>query len=432
MNRFFKELFFCLYAVLLILSSILNPQFSIPVFAADLKTSIDQKTQELLEITDKINENQKVLEVVQGQSQTLEGEIKKINTNINQVNLSIESSALTIDKLELELDSLRGEISDAEKEVSLKQEAIAQILREFQKGDDETPLMIFLKNKSLADSVFEMQSLVDLSNGLSIEINNLKEAKDNLSGKFEETDGKKQSVLSEKENLKNKQLILADTKNEKQSVLTQTKNQEKIYQQTLTELQKKQAEIASEIEVMDEELRLKVDPSALPSKRPGVLGMPIPWPWSGNDRLQCEKKGNVCTQDYGATSFAKYGYAGKWHNGIDLGVPIGMSVYSAEKGIVVAVGNSDKYCNRGAYGKFIVVKHENNLTTLYAHLSLQKVKVGDTIERGELIGYSGTTGYATGPHLHFSVFASQTFNMGPSRVCGLLPYGGDLNPLDYL
>ena len=385
--------------------------------AADLKGSIDRKTQELLEITDKINENQKILDAAQGQSRTLKGEIKKINSNINQVNLSIKSSELTIDKLELEVDSLRDEISDAEKEVSLKEKAVAQILREFQKGDDETPFMIFLKNKSLADSVFEMQNLADLSNGLSVEINSLKEAKGNLSGKLGETSDKKQNVQVEKENLKNKQIILSDTKSEKQFVLTQTKNQEKVYQQTLTELQKRQAEIASEIEVMDEELRLKIDPSALPSKRPGVLARPV----SG-----------AITQEYGATAFAKYGYAGKWHNGLDFAASIGTPIYSAEKGTVIAVGNSDKYCNKGAYGKFVVVKHENNLTTLYSHLSLQKVKVGDTIERGGLLGYSGNTGYATGPHLHFSVFSSQTFKMGLSRVCGLLPYGGDLNPADYL
>ena len=385
--------------------------------AADLKGSIDRKTQELLEITDKINENQKILDAAQGQSRTLKGEIKKINSNINQVNLSIKSSELTIDKLELEVDSLRDEISDAEKEVSLKEKAVAQILREFQKGDDETPFMIFLKNKSLADSVFEMQNLADLSNGLSVEINSLKEAKGNLSGKLGETSDKKQNVQVEKENLKNKQIILSDTKSEKQFVLTQTKNQEKVYQQTLTELQKRQAEIASEIEVMDEELRLKIDPSTLPSKRPGVLARPV----SG-----------AITQEYGATAFAKYGYAGKWHNGLDFAASIGTPIYSAEKGTVIAVGNSDKYCNKGAYGKFVVVKHENNLTTLYSHLSLQKVKVGDTIERGGLLGYSGNTGYATGPHLHFSVFSSQTFKMGPSRICGLLPYGGDLNPADYL
>jgi len=416
MFEFIKKSFFYL-CVLSLIILFLTPYFLRLAFAADLKSSIDEKTKQLLEITNQINENQKNLEAIQGQSQTLQNEIKKVDSNIKQVDLSIKSSELTIGKLELEIDSLHDGILSAEEEVALKEKAVGQMLREFQKEDNETPFIIFLKNKSLTDSVFEMQSLADLSNGLMVEISGLKEAKSALSNKLGEKNNKKANVEAEKENLKNKQVILSDVKNEKQSVLTQTKNQEKVYQQTLTELQKKQAEIASEIEVMDEELRLKIDPSALPSKRPGVLA----WPTTG--RL---------TQEYGATSFAQYGYRGKWHNGIDLAASIGTPIYSAEKGTVVAVGNSDRYCNKGAYGKFVVVKHENNLTTLYSHLSLQKVKEGDTIERGGLVGYSGKTGYATGPHLHFSVFSSQTFKMGPSRTCGLLPYGGDLNPLDYL
>ncbi|MFH1346851.1 MAG: peptidoglycan DD-metalloendopeptidase family protein [Spirochaetota bacterium] len=414
MNRFLKKLFFYLCVISLVLYSILDTRYLIFVFAADLKGSIDQKTQELLEITDKINENQKILETVQDQSQTLEGEIKKINTNINQVSLGIKSSELTIDKIGFEIDSLRNDISDAEKEVSLKEEAIAQILREFQKGDDETPLLIFLKNKSLADSVFEIQNLADLSNGLSIEISNLKNAKDNLSGKLGETTNKKQSVLSEKENLKNKQLILADTKNEKQSVLSQTKNQEKIYQQTLTELQKRQAEIASEIEVMDEELRLKIDPSALPSKRPGVLAWPTSNPFT--------------TQEYGNTAFASWAYKTKFHNGIDLRAPLGTPISAAEDGEVIMVGNNGNV----QYGKFVLIKHNNNLTTLYAHLSRQIVKKGDMIKRGEIIGYSGNTGYSYGSHLHFAVYLSSSVDFKSFSGAGLVPIGATINPKDYL
>jgi len=383
----------------------------------NLKQSLDQKTRELLDITSKINKNQKILDTVKGQSQTLQGQIKQIDSNIGQVNLSIQSSEVTIDKLGVELNIIKGDISTAEQQVFTKQQAVAQILREVQKGDDETPFLIFLKNKSLADSILETQNLSDLNANLTTAINDLNQAKGVLSDKFQETTGKKQDIQVQKENLKSQQLILGETKSEKQTLLTQSKNQEKVYQQNLTELQKRQADIASEIENMDEKLRLKINPSALPSKRPGVLAWPV---------------GGRVTQDYGSTSFAQYGYRGKWHNGIDLSASIGTPVYSAEKGTVVAVGNSDKYCYKGAYGKFIVIKHENNLTTLYGHLSLQNVKVGDIINRGGLIGYSGKTGYATGPHLHFTVFASQTFRMDSSRVCGLLPYGGDLNPLDYL
>jgi murein DD-endopeptidase MepM/ murein hydrolase activator NlpD len=138
------------------------------------------------------------------------------------------------------------------------------------------------------------------------------------------------------------------------------------------------------------------------------------------------------TQGYGATAFAKNGYQGHWHNGVDLAASIGTPVLAAEDGEVVATGNQDAYCYRGAYGKFIVIKHNDNLVTLYGHLSKQIVVKGDVVKRGQVIGYSGMTGYATGPHLHFTVFAGPTFYMGPSKVCGPMPYGGDLNPLSYL
>ena len=137
------------------------------------------------------------------------------------------------------------------------------------------------------------------------------------------------------------------------------------------------------------------------------------------------------TQGYGRTPYSAR-YPQNWHNGIDIGAPIGTPVLAAEAGTVVATGNQDAYCRKGAYGKFIIIKHENNLVTLYGHLSRQIVQKGDIVSRGQLIGYSGRTGYATGPHLHFTVYAGPTFYMGASRVCGPMPYGGDLNPLGYL
>jgi murein DD-endopeptidase MepM/ murein hydrolase activator NlpD len=83
----------------------------------------------------------------------------------------------------------------------------------------------------------------------------------------------------------------------------------------------------------------------------------------------------------------------------------------------------------------------NGLTTLSAHLSRYVVENGESVTRGQLIGYVGKTGYATGPHLHFTIFASNTippasagFPEGTqaSRVCGPMPVGGDVNPMQYL
>ena len=416
LNKFSPKLFF--YFVLISYFSLLITQ----VFGAapqELKDNINKRNQELQEINSKIKEFQKNIEETQGQSKSLEKEIQKVNRNVDQLNLSIRSSEITLDKLALEIDSIQYGIGDTENEIVSKKDAIVKTIQEIQKKDKETPLIIFLKNKTLAESVFETQNLLDLNTGLTNAVTDLGNTKQQLADQLNQTSEKKQEIASENSNLKNKKLILDDTKKDKQNLLQQTKNKEQLYQKSLSELEKRQAAIADEIEKLEEELRLKIDPTALPGKRPGVLGMPI--------------LGGILSQDYGATRFAKYGYRGKWHNGVDFAAPIGTPIFAAEKGKVLAVENQDLYCYRGAYGKFITIEHENNLTTLYAHLSLQIVKKGDIVQRGQLIGYVGRTGYATGPHLHLTVYASQTFRFGPSKINfgPHMPYGGDLNPMDY-
>jgi len=138
------------------------------------------------------------------------------------------------------------------------------------------------------------------------------------------------------------------------------------------------------------------------------------------------------SQNWGATKFAKNGYKGGWHNGLDFAAPLGTPILAAEGGIVLASGNQDLYCRRGAYGKYIVIRHTNGLVTLYAHLSRYSLSSGDIVKRGDIIGYMGSTGYSTGSHLHFTVYDAKTFAMRPSNSCGLMPSGGDLNPGLYL
>ena len=91
-------------------------------------------------------------------------------------------------------------------------------------------------------------------------------------------------------------------------------------------------------------------------------------------------------------------YGWRWerpHGGIDFALSVGEPIYSVFDGVVrVAQVN-------GGYGNMILVRHYNNLETLYAHLSKMIVKVGQEVKAGDIIGYSGNTGFSTGPHLHF-------------------------------
>ena len=388
--------------------------------SVDLKGQIDQKNQELLQINQQIKATQDQLDSTTNQKQSLQNDLNQVNSQLNQLNLGIKASQVTVEKLGLEINATQYDIQDSQNQIVQKREAIANAMRQLQQSDNsDNFLIIFLKNKSLADSMFEMQGLVDLQTKLNQDISDLKNLNNQLNDHLSTSaDIKKQKEL-EAENLSNKKIIIEQTKQYRQTLLIQTKSKEKAYQQSLADLQKKQDQIANEIESLDAAARQNINPGSLPTPHSGVLGMPVNGP---------------ITQGYGATSFAqKGGYRGKWHNGVDIGVPVGTPIVAAEKGVVLAVGNQDAYCPRGAYGKFIAIRHDNNLVTLYGHLSLQVAKEGQEVNRGDLIGYTGMTGYTTGPHLHFGVYDGQTFKIAPSKFCGpKMPFGGDLNPKNYL
>ena len=123
---------------------------------------------------------------------------------------------------------------------------------------------------------------------------------------------------------------------------------------------------------------------------------------SGDGILNWSMSGKI-TSPYGTRSSG-------FHSGIDIGGKIGRGVYSAAGGKVVLA--SWYY----AYGNCILIDHGNGMKTRYAHLSAYKVKVGDTVERGQLIGLCGNTGRSTGPHLHFEVIVN----------------GSTKNPINYL
>jgi murein DD-endopeptidase MepM/ murein hydrolase activator NlpD len=85
------------------------------------------------------------------------------------------------------------------------------------------------------------------------------------------------------------------------------------------------------------------------------------------------------------------------HNGLDLAAPAGTEVYAAGNGIVTEASQNS------VYGKYVVIQHENGWTSLYGHLSEIKAVLSMYVTSGTLIGYVGSTGLSTGPHLHFEL-----------------------------
>lgn len=109
------------------------------------------------------------------------------------------------------------------------------------------------------------------------------------------------------------------------------------------------------------------------------------------------------------------GYGWRWgrmHQGIDIAGSVGTPILAAADGVVIA-----SEWHRGGYGNFIKIEHPDGSITLYAHNSENRVQVGQVVKQGELIAFMGSTGYSTGPHLHFEIH---------------LPGQGPVNPMVYL
>ena len=99
------------------------------------------------------------------------------------------------------------------------------------------------------------------------------------------------------------------------------------------------------------------------------------------------------------TITSRYGMRrGKLHKGIDLAAPKGTNIYAAEEGVVKFAG-----WNSTGYGYLVIVEHKDNYETYYAHCSKLLVKVGDNVNKGDLIAKVGSTGNSTGPHVHFEI-----------------------------
>jgi murein DD-endopeptidase MepM/ murein hydrolase activator NlpD len=118
-------------------------------------------------------------------------------------------------------------------------------------------------------------------------------------------------------------------------------------------------------------------------------------------RLSWPVSGAVLTQPFGPSSLAiepAFGGYPHFHTGDDLAAPLGTPVSATANGVVVAVQHSSV-----GYGNLVIVAHGYGTYTLYAHLLETDVKVGEKVVRGQIVGLLGSTGWSTGPHVHFEV-----------------------------
>ncbi len=159
--------------------------------------------------------------------------------------------------------------------------------------------------------------------------------------------------------------------------------------------QEEQAAAAAAAAAAEAERQRLAAEAAASSARSGGGSTYIP-----SDNIVVSGSGQLSNPCPGASISSTFGYRtfdNSYHNGLDLAASSGAPTYAADDGTVIIAGWSD------SAGNWVVIDHGNGMVTKYMHHSALAVSAGQSVSRGQQIGYVGSTGYSTGPHLHFQV-----------------------------
>jgi murein DD-endopeptidase MepM/ murein hydrolase activator NlpD len=374
--------------------------------AAQIRESIEDANDRILELQKEIDRYATLLESNSKQAKTLQTELTRLETTRKKLESDLKLTTSKISKANLTLEDLSDSIAETGVKIDHSNRAVAQGIRNMEVAESQSVVQQFLNQQSLSEAWDYVSSVRTVQASLGTALSNLSELKGELEEKQANAQKERANLLALQKNLSGQKEVVETNKEERAKLLASTKNSASAYQ---TQLQAKIAEkerFEQELFDFESQLKLVIDPNSIPDRKAGVLSWPL-------------AKVTI-TQRFGKTSDSGRLYSTGTHNGVDFGTPSGTPVKAVLTGTVWATGNTDIERGCYSYGKWVLIKHANGLSSLYGHLSGISVQAGESIVIGDTLGYSGNTGYSTGPHLHLGLFASQGVQVGKytsSKFC---------------
>ncbi|OGG57794.1 hypothetical protein A2765_05170 [Candidatus Kaiserbacteria bacterium RIFCSPHIGHO2_01_FULL_56_24] len=394
--------------------------------AQELQAQIDAHQAQIATLNKDIAKFETELTAVGAKKQTLQTAVNSLDLSVKKTQAKVKAKQAQIATTELQIKQLNGDIGNKEKSIDLDSAALAETVRSLYETDKNSLVVTILAHDSIADIWDDTEMLRTVQETMEGHVQSLENAKQVLTQDRDATEKKRAELVDQKKDLADEQQSLVVQKKEQQNLLAQTKNQESTYQALLAAKKAAKATFESALNELESKLQFTLNPKTIPPVGKGILHWPL-------DSIRI-------TQQFGKTADSGRLYSSGTHNGVDFAASIGTPLKAALSGTVQATGNTDAIRGCYSYGKWVLIKHNNGLTTLYAHMSQINVSAGQSVTTGQVIGFSGDTGYATGPHLHLTLYASeavQVRQLGTNTPCGkaTMPVSaltGYLNPLDYL
>lgn len=361
----------------------------IPVIIAIL-ASLSVAGSALAAPVDKLKRAQSRLEQVREQLERVTASCERDERRVDRVNTRVEETLVAIDEAELAVDQQRQIVDEARSQMeelqrradTVEEVSNGRVVELFKRGVLDPTLQSLLMSSTTEQALTRAQVLNVVKQGDRKTIERLLSSRTAADGQrkvYEEQERAYHEALGQREDL-----------------LVELQDVRRTYERKVAACNEQV------VKLKEQEKHAAADEKRLSAAlaQQGVVNVPRSvssggwtWPTSG-------------------TVTSGFGYRwGRLHAGIDIGAPTGTPIVAAKGGVVSFAGVM------GGYGNIIVVDHGGGMTTRYAHQSQLGASVGQSVQAGDKIGYVGSTGNSTGPHLHFEV----RINDNPQNPVGYLP-----------
>ncbi len=359
--------------------------------------SISDLKKQQQEIKNNTAEAKKKLDEMGQQKSELQQQMDELDGQLTQVTSELETVQNELQKTQTLLENTEKELEKAEDDREEQYELLRERLRFMYVNGRIGYVNVLFKTDSFPDFFNRLEYINRIYKYDQSLLNQLKETEQVIADKYNEVDEKKKELGVLMNSQKSKQRALEEALGQKEQMVQSLNADEQKYLQQIKELdasgskienliKEKQAEAARAAAAAAAAARQKANASAAPSKGT-YTGGKLNWPVPGRSGI---------SSGYGSRPSPISGRK-EFHSGIDIPATTGTNIVSAEKGTVIFAGNMN------GYGNTVIVDHGNGLSTLYAHNSKLTVSKGQSVDRASVIAKAGSTGYSTGPHLHFEV-----------------------------
>lgn len=397
--------------------------------AEELQEKIATQTSIIQKLEQEILQYQGDITTLSAKKKTLKNAVATLEATRKKLETEIKITQTKVDTTDLRIRQLSSEIDYKEDEIGARIASLREAILSIYESDEQSLAQVALSNESFSGLWSDLDDLEQFSNTVKENVKLVKALKQELEFKNRKHKEEKGKLVDLKDELGDRKKITEDNKKQTTKLLTQTSNQESKYQQILKEKLALKDTLEKELRDYESTLKFILDPTTIPPRGAKVFSAPL-------DKV-------FITQQFGKTSDSGRLYASGTHNGTDFRASVGTPVKAMLGGVVVDVGDTDQFSGCYSYGKWVLVKHQNGLSTLYAHFSLIKVSKGQSLNTGDTLGLSGNTGYSEGPHLHLTLFVSKAVEVvrlgdvkkvtncakAPMPVAAINAY---LDPMDYL